>query len=379
MVNLYFLAVALLLLPYVLLITAFIFGWRKNTRPSAASPEKIRKPFVSVVVAFRNEENNLPALLKHIQAQNYPSHLFEVLLCDDFSEDQSAFICQTFTRKNKNFRLISLMADGQHGKKAALKRGIEQAAGDIIITTDADCSMGSKWLESIVHPFIYSNIEFLAGPVKIITDPKNKLFSGMQALEFMSLTGASAGAAGITHPIMCNGANLAFRKKGWAELIHDVSGKKLASGDDVFLLHAFQKKYPGKIIFLKDRKAIVSTRAANSLKMFFSQRMRWAGKSTGYSDIFTLFTGFVVAALNIFLVVSLLAALFNPFLLLPLAAMWLAKIVVDFILLFRVAGFLKQKKLLFLYLPLALLYPIYVSTTIFLAIFAGNAWKSRKL
>ena len=59
--------------------------------PPAPSPSKNKDAnwSVSIIIPFRNEAENLPKLLKSIDAQEYPKHLFEVILVDDDSEDYS--------------------------------------------------------------------------------------------------------------------------------------------------------------------------------------------------------------------------------------------------------------------------------------------------
>ena len=152
-----------------------------------------------------------------------------------------------------------LFRSAMSGKKGALDKGIESAVGEIVITTDADCTMGEKWLHSLASAFIQNSPEMVIGPVDIEAD--KSLFSAFQSLEYMSITGVTAGAAVWGIPVMCSGANLAFRREAYSALKNKLSGGNYQSGDDVFLMITLKKVYPDKIIFLKDREALKIGRA----------------------------------------------------------------------------------------------------------------------
>ena len=366
----------LLIAGYLLVISLFIRGWRKNT--AHFDEQQPSKLWVSVVVAVRNEENNILTLLQSLWNQQYPNHLYEVIISDDFSSDQTPALVTGFISDKENFHLITPTPQDTRGKKAALDRAIAQSRGSIIVTTDADCTMGVNWLYSIVQEFEQSATKFIIAPVTI-EDSSRCLFSLMQTLEFMSLTGATGGAAGMRNPIMCNGANMAFAKEARREVLNHVSGKNHASGDDVFLMHAIKKKYPAQIRFLKNKEALVYTLPAKTIREFFSQRIRWAGKSAGYSDPFTLVTGAVVAGLNVFIVLMAVLTLTMHSLAPALLVIVLLKLAIDGILLTQVAVFLSRKKLLLLYPLVAIMYPFYVCTTLLLSLAKPIKWKQRRM
>ncbi len=350
-------------LPYIFLVALFYTGWNRGEQRKLKLRSQI--PFLSVVVAFRNEQEKLPRLLACLSGLHYPGGNYEILLSDDFSTDSSKEIISEFIRDKSHFKLILPSEQDQKGKKGALNRAILQAKGEIIITTDADCSMGFHWLISMGKVFT-DEVNFVIGPV-VIKAEKGGLFKRMQALEFHSLSASTGGSAGWGMPVLCNGANLAFRKKGWEEVVGQVRGKDSPSGDDVFLLHAFKKRYPGSIVYLHDQEAIVQTGASKTLMQFLRQRIRWAGKSGKFSDPFTLISGCVVAMMNLLIIVLLVTSIFWPGGLVFLAIVWGIKSLADFGLLARVGTFFGDRKLLWLFPLVALVYPIYVSVTLVLA------------
>lgn len=361
---------------YFVLITAFTWGWNKN--PAKTTKGCSEKKFVSIIIAVRNEEENLPGLIKSILSQNYPKELFEVIICDDASEDNTLGVAMNFSDANANIRINSTPVDSIKGKKQALRRGFEEAGGEILITTDADCIFKANWIQSIVDGFGNSGSPMLViGPVGIDYGEKN-IFHQLQALEFLSLQGSTAGASNIGSPIMCNGANLAITKDAWLQVENHLRGNRYKSGDDIFLLQAIKKHYPGRIFFLKDQDSIVTTKPSENLREFLSQRMRWAGKSTGYSDLFTLFTGTIIGGYNVllslWLIVSLVTA--NPIAGFAIIAL---KMIIDFPLMLMTSRFFKAQKLMFWYPLLSIIYPFYVTIILISSILLPNNWKNRSI
>ena len=87
--------------------------------------------------------------------------------------------------------------------------------------------MSSYCLKMLLAPVVFSRTK--------------SVFGQLQELEFMSLIAASAGAASVGLPIMCNGANLAYRKNAFEEINGYGADQKFASGDDMFLLMKIRK------------------------------------------------------------------------------------------------------------------------------------------
>jgi poly-beta-1,6-N-acetyl-D-glucosamine synthase len=363
---------------YVALVIWFVMGWVK-ARKCPVSESNIF-PRVSILIAARNEEKTISRLLFSLIAQDYPHNLFEVILVNDFSEDDTPGVISRFIENNgvKNFHLLENPDKKRSGKKGALEYALKKAKGEIIMTTDADCVMRRHWLLSMVKHFIDGQFQMVIGPVDI--DSKGGLFNKLQSLEFMSLTGSTAGSAAWGTPVMCNGANLAFRKDSRAHIHEKISGNKYASGDDVFLMQAFQKEFPGKIIFNKERDAIVVTAPSTCLRSFFNQRTRWASKARGYNQPTTITTGAIVASFNVFLsFATMLVLMFHLFPTNLLLIMWISKFIADFPLLYMVGRFTDKTTLLCLYIPLQLIYPFYVTAVIIRSLSGMYKWKGRKL
>lgn len=358
---------------YVILITLFTIGWFRLKNFDENSVE----PFVSVIIPARNEVSNIEKLLKDLKKQSVSNTEFEILIIDDHSEDETRSIVQNFAKQNPNLK-IRILENSKEGKKEAIKTGIRKAKGDIILSTDADCRLKQNWISLMRNPFIDPAIKMVSAPV-VYTNEKSFL-AKIQSLDFLSLIVSAAGAIGIKLPFMCNGANLAFRKSTFEELNAFEENQQFASGDDVFLLHKIKKKYGAKsITFMKDRNAIIETVPVKSFKFLLRQRKRWASKSKGYKDLFTLFLAFIVAAFSFMLIVSAFISILNYYFSIYFGIALSLKILVDFVLLKSAANFFKRKSLLWIYLPVQLLYPFYTMLITLLAIFTKNEWKGRAI
>ena len=330
----------------------------------------------SIIVPFKNEEDKLPDLIAHLKNIHYPLKEFEVIFVDDGSSDSSVKILQAAIDKSfyPVMRLLTTReSSGLSGKKMAIHTGVSNARYEYIITIDADCTMGSHWLQTYATYISENHPDMIIGPVEMVST--GSLLSDYFALEFSSLVGSAFGAARIGMPVMCNGANLVYRKETY-ERVGGFSGNlQYASGDDVFLLHKFKKLPEARIHPLKSPGALVYTNTPKSFGQFFRQRKRWSAKSLGYTDSATLWVGGTVAAFSLSIAAGIVAGIFSPQIFKIALLALVVKIIVDFPLLWMVLGFTRRRLLLWLYPSLAVLYPFYVSCTLAIAILPFRGWK----
>lgn len=343
-----------LLFIYIGLIVIFTVGWRKI--PIFQS-QIIDKPVtkITIVIACKNEEKNLPQLIQALNNQTYND--FELIIVNDHSIDRTQEIAESQLSAFHNAMILKSI---DSGKKNAITQGIQSASGELIITTDADCIPEPEWVETIVNFYIDSQADLIICPVKMFET--DSLFSKIQTLEFTSLIASGAGAAGIGMPIMCNAANMAFTKKAWLESKNDLHNEE-PSGDDVFLLLSIKKR-KGKIKFLKSQKAVVYTHSSPSIKAFFKQRSRWAGKSKFYTDGQIISVGLIITALSLTQILWLVLSLFNIHFLLLYFLILIIKLGTDILFLDEVNTFFKLKNLFKNALLTSLVYPLYILTTL---------------
>ncbi len=351
---------------YLILITVFVFGWWRmpDFVPKADEIENSR---VSIVVACRNEEVNLPSLLFALVQQSFQN--FELILVNDHSEDNTPSILESAKHDLPNCIVVNATL---FGKKDALVEGILNASADLIVTTDADCFPPLQWLESIVRFQHSFPSDLIICPVKLSNH--QNLFSQLQSLEFISLVASGAGAAGAGMPVLCNGASLAFTKSAWLQSQDDLHNEEL-SGDDVFLLLSIKKR-GGVIRFLKSESAIVETESAKSFGNFIIQRKRWASKSPSYTDWQLIYTACVVFAMGLLPFILLTSSIIEPNYWQLFTVVIIFKYLIDLVLLYSVQQFFHLKRVWFFALILSAIYPFYVVLVGLSAIiFKQRNWK----
>jgi len=370
--NYYELICFSILLLYIATVISFTIGFFNLSTffPSKNNPSNNNLK-LSVLIPFKNEELNLPTIFQNLKNQNLNLDLFEVIFINDHSEDNSEIVLRNLINKESNFKLISSKSK-KSGKKEALKEGVKNAVNNLIVTTDADCIQPETWLQTIYDFYLKHKPKMIIAPVIM---KGTGFFGKLQALEFLSLSASTAGAAGLNKAIMCNGANLAFNKSIFNEF-EDAMNTNEISGDDVFLLHSVKKKYPKSIYYLKSNDARVCTNTEPTLKLFFRQRIRWASKSTHYRDFDTILVSLIIFITNLLLAISLISLIFVPEIISLIFGLFGVKITADFILLSNAAYYFRQKKLL-LFIPiLSIIYPFYILTVSITGFFIKNIkWK----
>ncbi|MEE2700261.1 MAG: glycosyltransferase [Bacteroidota bacterium] len=358
--------ILIILLLYVLLILQYTFGWYKIKKTDYDR----FTPKVSVVISLRNEAEQVETLLRNLRTQLYPTEKIEFILVNDHSTDNTFELLQENTIDN----LVIINLQEVWGKKQAISKAISVARGDIILTTDADCSFGPNWAQIIVSYFADEKIELVSGPVTYLQ--QDSVFHNLQVLEFTSLIASGAGAIASGNPIFCNGANMAFRKKVFLDL-NDFANNTTASGDDVFLLHSVKRKYPHATTFAKDEEAVVRTSGTQSIKEFISQRKRWTAKSSAYKDIATIYVSFIVLLTNLTLLYLFAVSFINISTLQIFGLFYLTKFVVDVLLLYPVLKFFNRNDLVKWVFPFELLYSFYIVLIVILSFTKSFSWKGR--
>ena len=359
-----------LTLLYIVVVISFITGWKKLRN---YTPVKIKGHTpVSIIVAARDEEEQIAKTIEDLLAQTYAPELTEIIFIDDHSTDRTAEIISRYPR----VKLISLQEKTLNSyKKKAIETAIGGASGKLIITTDADCRMGPLWLQTIVQYYEENDYKMISSPVAYAGE--RNFFERAQALEFLYLIGLGASTIGNNKPSTCNGANLAYER----DAFYEVGGFKgiddLASGDDELLLHKMAARYNQKIGFLKNRNAIVYTQAKPTLGEFIQQRKRWASKSTRYKNKSIIVLGVLVWLFNLSIVLNTLAGFFNPLFFSVALLQLIFKISLEFIFLWAVTRFARRRELMVLSPILSVMHIVYI---LFIGI-AGNSgkykWKGR--
>lgn len=354
----------ILVLPYLWLFLGIYRGLKKINR---FIPEHHDNEFISVIIACRNEEKNIARLLKDLSAQIYPNHSFEVIVVDDNSTDKTYLLASSF----EGIRNLNVIRNNESGKKAAIRTGVGTAKGTLIVTTDADCTIGPKWLQTISSFSFLTSADLIVSPVIL---ENGAGFPGKFAeLEFLSLQGVTAGTLMQGSGILCNGSNLAFRREAYYSNIENLHFE-IPSGDDIFLLHSMKRNNASKILWLEAMESAVRTVSPESPGKFFRQRGRWISKAPSINDPYSVITGIVTFVTISNLIASLFAALLDYKFLYIYLAVTLLKSIPDYLIIKNTAERYNKKGLMLWFLPSQIFYPFYVLISVIYGFLSPQKW-----
>ena len=299
------------------------------------APDDAALPSVTVIVPARDEEATVGACVDSVLAADYPRERVEVIVVDDDSADRTAAVVRRRmagapalatagfalaeadrgeAEGDGRLRLVQIpenrRRDRAH-KKRAIEKAVEHARGEIVLTTDADCTVPPGWLRAMAAQFEGPETAFVSGPVRYRVRPGDGLFVRLQALDFFGLMACGAGGIGDGRPNLANGANVGYRRETF-EALGGFSGiDHVTSGDDELLMQKVAYQTPLDVRFCADPGAVVVTEPVRSLRAFVHQRKRWASKGAHYPRrLQRMLVG--VGAFFVALVASALALPFVP-------------------------------------------------------------------
>ena len=186
----------------------------------------------SIIIACRNEEQNLPKLFNSLENLNYPIKQFEIIIVDDASTDNSLNLIKAFCdlHVNANYFHIKNKSEEYLGKKAALKLAIENAKFEILLFTDADCFPKANWIRSYNRYFSVKT-GFVVGSYEVTNASSFQRFCNHISSAIYAST------IGLGFPFSAAGGNMAVRKNAFIEVAGYEKFKHNIAGDDKQLLN----------------------------------------------------------------------------------------------------------------------------------------------
>lgn len=103
-----------------------------------------QQPLVTIIVPTRNEESVIENCLRSLTNQT-TEHPYEIILVDTLSEDKTQEIAKKFG--------VKVISDDRRGKPIARQTGADNAKGEILCFTEADCVVTETWLSAIISTF----------------------------------------------------------------------------------------------------------------------------------------------------------------------------------------------------------------------------------
>ncbi len=344
-------------------------------------------PSVSIIVAARNEEEELPAALESLLALDYPD--FEVVLVDDDSRDRTGAIADKWASKPAAGGRLKVLHNRQlpphwHGKVHALHLAASAAAGDWIMSTDADMILHPSILRVALSCALKRGVQFLSivpeldfGSFgeKVVLPGFSFLITSLFPVHLVNdPTSSRALAAGAF--ILMKREDL-FALGGYARL-------KNVLIEDLRMAELFKRH--GRRIYLAASRGLLHTRMYTSRAEIFEGLSRTAFEGSGFSIPKMLGAMFLANLLAVFPWLAVIirgladwrldrAVLHDPFLLITVVACLLASLVY--------LPFIRHSRLPSLYvltLPLATLFYSCVSiySTLTTMVGPGISWKGRR-
>jgi len=360
----------------------------------------------SIIVAARNEAENLPACLRSLLSQNIPVDRYEVIIADDRSSDATPQILSDAAAKYPNLRVVTITETpiGASPKKHAVTAAIAASKNEIIVFTDADCVVPATWLSCIDGYFAAEGGADLVQGVTTYsyTPGMNRLFWGLQSVDFLSHGIIAAAAIAANLPINSNANNMAFRRSVFEKTGGYGGTENVVPGDDDQLLQRVWEYGRGKgkdkkintndtnngtnennidtnrIVFMTDQGGAVETAPTPNLSMLFEQRRRWGAVTVHYkarqvallSAVFAFYVTIGAAAV---------ASICAPVHWLPVfLSLMLVKLTGELVLMIPGTRIFNKKHLRKYIIPGSIIQLPTVLVSVIFGVFGGFRWKGAK-
>jgi len=380
----YVIITALISASYVFLIVHILETWVAIPDYSVSSEsnlfDKSRAEIsFSVIIPARNEALSIKKCLSSVLASiNNCKIVTEIIVIDDHSTDNTADIVRSLG--DDRISLISLhdvlSESTTHNayKKMALRVALEKATGTHIIQIDADVVVNVPYLATIADALYATDTDMIAGPV--LFTGGGTMLEEFQSLDMMGMMAVTSAGIHNRNWYMANGANLIY--KAGAVTFGD---SNLASGDDVSAIQALSREPDKKIIFLKNKNAIVQTLSEKNWRSFYQQRIRWATKNK-YMSSGKMQVMMAIPFINcLWVLLHVVGFYFFGYIAVLIGlAHYLSKVGVDYVYLFRVSKFFSREDLMRRFWAASIVHLIYIVVIGLLSLVVKKyEWKGRRV
>ena len=370
---------------YVTLMGLFAVGmlWRHPAVRRSGQAATSDWPSVDLVIAARNEATILPNTLAHLHALRYPGRL-QIILVDDRSSDATGELLRAAARRDPRIRVetVRTPSDTLAPKVNAIRSGVAAGEGDIILTSDADCTLPAGWVKAMAEPFADPQVVWSLAPVTTLppAGEASKAASfreRFEAIDWLSLILVSRSLARLGFNLASSANAQGYRRSALNAAGGFEGVGPAPSGDEELLLQRLGRRRGARTIFVDDVNAHVITAAAPSWAVWLRQRRRWASRfraARHYHRGFLAGIGLLSLA-SMSLSLSLLFLPWNPSDALPLLTAWGIKVAVEVVGIGYFFGRIGRADLRGgTLLVWALLHPFYISFITLAALLRPNPW-----
>jgi cellulose synthase/poly-beta-1,6-N-acetylglucosamine synthase-like glycosyltransferase len=325
-------------------------------------------PFISILVAARNEEKNIKRCLQALTDLDYPKHKMEIWVGNDQSDDATADIVKSFAKGKSSVFLkhITQTLGKAKGKANVLAHLAHKAKGDYLLITDADILVSTQWAKELITHFAEPQMGIVSGLTLVHGSSLSAKLQGVDWLYFMGLLKGFDNAG-----LHCTavGNNMAIRKEAYQE-VGGYEGIDFSVTEDYKLYKEVRKK-GWKTANIITRNSLNISLPVDSFMHLMHQRKRWL---TGAREL-PLYWWLLFGVLGLLFPAIIVLAFYHP-----LLALQLYGIKVGIQTLFIL--YLQHKLTLRQNLFLLLVYDLYanmiaLTTQVFFVLPIRMQWKKR--
>lgn len=233
---------------------------------------KVEWPQVTILVPARNEEVHLPACLQSLERVDYPENDIQFIIGDDQSADNTPYIIKEWVTQGKNRVFVAVDSPQSkkiNGKANALSQMARSANGELLLFTDADCSVNPDWVKEMVGAYRKEG-----GLVTGITAVGSaSLFSSMQSLDWWLTLGMIKCTSDLVGSLTAMGNNMLVSKEAYLE-VGGFENIPFSVTEDFALAQALIEK-GFRPVHQVSPQSLVMTKGERSFVELLKQRKRW--------------------------------------------------------------------------------------------------------
>ena len=246
---------------------------------------------VSILIAARNEADNILDCLRSVEALSYPKENLQILIGNDASEDNTGELVQEFIKKKPHFQLITIQpweglkpsqgySDvGQtqlKGKANVLAKLAKSATGDYLFFTDADIEVPKDWIQNML-PHFKVNVGIVTGITTMKTPPfplsGRDFLAFMQAVEWLYYLSITRLFSLFNIPITAMGNSMAVTRTAY-DAVGGYDNIPFSITEDYALFRAILDK-SFQFVQLFDRRVLTISKPMPTYEQLLIQRKRW--------------------------------------------------------------------------------------------------------
>ncbi|HNN95398.1 MAG TPA: glycosyltransferase [Pseudomonadota bacterium] len=263
------------------------------------------RPTVSVIVAAKDEESCIQACLSSLRQLSYPAELLEIIIVNDRSRDRTPDIVRQNALACSLIRLVDAapVPGMVPGKASALAQGVRYSLGEVLLFTDADCTVPPDWVQATLKYYDSERVGIVAGFTVV---RPSSLLAALQALDWLYLFSVGAAFLKLGIPQTICGNNFSIRRTAY-DAVGGYENTPFSLTEDFALFHRVLSR-TGMIARMPlDRETIVETQPCRDFLDMYRQKLRWL---TGGRDM-PFFSLLVFGACYVFHLSMLISVLFH--------------------------------------------------------------------